>query len=68
MRYEGTIESDEAEKDPIEVQDHDDGTRTEIYKYRRCRTTAEGEVLSQYIFTTPGRLIYNKTIQDVLLA
>jgi DNA-directed RNA polymerase subunit beta' len=68
VRYEGTIESDEPEKEPLEVQEHGDGTRTEIYKYRRCRMTEEGEVLSQYIFTTPGRLIYNKTIQDVLLA
>jgi DNA-directed RNA polymerase subunit beta' len=67
VRFDGEIESEEADKDPIEVTTHEDGSRTEIFKYRRYRITAEGEVLSQFIFTTPGRIIYNKTIQDVLL-
>jgi DNA-directed RNA polymerase subunit beta' len=67
VRFEGEIESEEADKDPIEVKTHEDGSRTEIFKYRRYRITAEGEVLSQFIFTTPGRIIYNKTIQEVLM-
>jgi DNA-directed RNA polymerase subunit beta' len=67
VRFEGEIESEEADKDPIEVTTHEDGSRTELFKYRRYRITAEGEVLSQFIFTTPGRIIYNKTIQEVLM-
>jgi DNA-directed RNA polymerase subunit beta' len=67
VRFDGEIESEEADKDPIEVTTHEDGSRTELFKYRRYRITAEGEVLSQFIFTTPGRIIYNKTIQEVLL-
>ena len=67
VRYDGEMESDEPEKEPLEVQDHGDGTRTEIFKYRRRRVTDEGEQLGQMIFTTPGRIIYNQTIQEVLM-
>ncbi len=67
VRYDGEMESDEPEKEPLEVQDHGDGTKTEIFKYRRRRVTEEGEQLGQMIFTTPGRIIYNQTIQEVLM-
>jgi DNA-directed RNA polymerase subunit beta' len=67
VRYDGEMESDEPEKEPLEVQDHGDGTKTEIFKYRRRRVTDEGEQLGQMIFTTPGRIIYNQTIQEVLM-
>jgi DNA-directed RNA polymerase subunit beta' len=67
VRFDGEAESDEAEKEPLEVLDHGDGTKTEIYKYRRRRVAADGEQLGQMIFTTPGRIIYNKTIQDILM-
>jgi DNA-directed RNA polymerase subunit beta' len=67
VRFDGEIESEEADKDPMEVQDHGDDGKTEIYKYRRCRYSSTGELISQFIFTTPGRIIYNQTIQEVLL-
>jgi DNA-directed RNA polymerase subunit beta' len=67
VRFDGEIESEEEDKEPIEVQDHGEDGRTEIYKYRRCRYGADGELIGQFIFTTPGRIIYNKTIQEVLL-
>ncbi len=67
VRFDGEMESDEPEKEPLEVLDHGDGTKTEIFKYRRCRIAADGEQLGQMIFTTPGRIIYNQTIQEVLM-
>ncbi len=67
VRFDGEIESEEEDKEPIEVQDHGEDGRTEIYKYRRRRYGADGELIGQFIFTTPGRIIYNKTIQEVLL-
>jgi DNA-directed RNA polymerase subunit beta' len=67
VRYDGLVESDDNEKEPLETIDGGDGTITKLYKYRRIRETSTGELLSQYIFTTPGRIIYNKTIQEVLL-
>jgi DNA-directed RNA polymerase subunit beta' len=66
VRYDGLVESDDTEKEPLETIDGGDGTITKRYKYRRIRETSTGELLSQYIFTTPGRIIYNKTIQEVL--
>jgi DNA-directed RNA polymerase subunit beta' len=66
VRYDGLMESDDDEKEPLETISGGDGTITKLYKYRRIRETSTGEMLSQYIFTTPGRIIYNKTIQEVL--
>jgi DNA-directed RNA polymerase subunit beta' len=37
-----------------------------VYRERRVRETADGELLSQYVLTTPGRIVYNKAIQDAL--
>jgi DNA-directed RNA polymerase subunit beta' len=66
VRYDGLMESEDDEKQPLETIDNGDGTTTRLYKYRRVRETSTGELISQYIFTTPGRIIYNKTIQEVL--
>jgi DNA-directed RNA polymerase subunit beta' len=66
VRYDGLAESDDNEKEPLETIENGDGSITRRYKYRRIRETSTGELLSQYIFTTPGRIIYNKTIQEVL--
>ena len=66
VRYDGLMESDDAETEPLETIDTGDGTITRLYKYRRVRETSTGELLSQYIYTTPGRIIYNKTIQEIL--
>ena len=66
VRYDGLMESDDAETEPLETIDTGDGTITRLYKYRRVRETSSGELLSQYIYTTPGRIIYNKTIQEIL--
>ncbi len=68
VRYDGLMESDDPETEPLEKIEHSDGTITRRYKYRRIRETKTGEMLSQYIYTTPGRAIYNKTIQEVLLS
>ena len=66
VRYDGLMESDDPETEPLETVNPGDGTITRRYKFRRIRETTSGELISQYIFTTPGRLIYNKTIQEVL--
>ncbi len=66
VRYDGLVESEDNEKEVLETLEPGDGTITRRYKYRRIRETTDGELLSQYIFTTPGRIIYNKTIQEVL--
>jgi DNA-directed RNA polymerase subunit beta' len=42
----------------------EDGTITEIYPDRRRRLDQEGNLISQYIQTTPGRIIYNKAVHE----
>jgi DNA-directed RNA polymerase subunit beta' len=68
VRYDGLMESEDPETEPLETIESADGTIVRRYKFRRIRETKSGEMLSQYIYTTPGRIIYNKTIQEVLSA
>lgn len=65
VRFDGDIESD-FDEELIEESLTDEGTVTKIYNYRRTRHDASGDLISQYIKTTAGRVIYNKTIIDVL--
>jgi len=66
VRFDGEVK-DPVEADPVEEEQREDGSVIKLYPNRRVKETAEGEVISQYIRTTPGRIIYNKTIQDALL-
>jgi DNA-directed RNA polymerase subunit beta' len=67
VRFDGAVESEEAETEPLEVNTAEDGSVTKLFKYRRVRQDAEGNTVSQYIKTTPGRIIYNKTVQEALV-
>jgi DNA-directed RNA polymerase subunit beta' len=67
LRFEGDVETDQADDVPIEITTGEDGSVTKRYRLRRTREDAEGNQISQYLLTTPGRIILNKTIRDVLL-
>ena len=66
LRYEGEVETDEPDNTVIESEKLADGSTIEYYRQRLVRKSATGEQISQYINTTIGRIIYNKTIQDAL--
>ena len=66
VRYDGIVESGEADNEPLEVRTESDGTITQIYKYQKRRLSPDGETICQYIRTTPGRIIYNKTVKEVI--
>jgi DNA-directed RNA polymerase subunit beta' len=66
VRFDGPVDSGEDEGDP-KVETGSDGLVTKIYSDRRVREDAEGHLISQYIKTTPGRIILNKTIHDALV-
>lgn len=66
VRFDGEVESDQVDTEPLEMRENEDGSKTIMYKYRRVRLDAEGNLLSQYVRTTPGRVIYNKAIQEAL--
>lgn len=66
VRFDGLVEMDEPDDEVLEEQTSPDGVVTKMYKFRRTREDAEGNLISQYVKTTPGRIIYNKTVQDAL--
>ncbi|HEY9866060.1 MAG TPA: DNA-directed RNA polymerase subunit gamma [Candidatus Obscuribacterales bacterium] len=74
VRFDGEMISDEAEQISVEQQDSITGVITKTYVgkktgklLRRVREDAEGNIITQYIRTTPGRVIFNKTVQDTLI-
>lgn len=67
VRFDGDVETDEPDLEVQEEQRAEDGTVIKLYKFRRVREDSEGNLISQYVRTTPGRIIYNKTIQDALV-
>ncbi|MBD2567870.1 DNA-directed RNA polymerase subunit gamma [Anabaena lutea] len=66
VRFDGEMETSQPDTEPLEIIENNDGTRTLLYKFRRVRQDAQGNLISQYIYTTPGRVIYNKAIQEAL--
>jgi len=42
------------------------GMEIRKYKDRILRTDSEGNIITQYILTTPGRLIFNNTLHEAL--
>jgi DNA-directed RNA polymerase subunit beta' len=66
VRFDGAVETDKSDKEPITTETLADGTELSTYKYRRQRRSPEGELISQYVYTTPGRIIYNKAILEAI--
>ncbi|MEA5501307.1 MAG: DNA-directed RNA polymerase subunit gamma [Limnoraphis robusta] len=72
VRFNGVVLTGEPERLDKE-ETNSDGVVTRIYAgektgqlTRRVREDKDGHILSQYVRTTPGRIIFNKTVQDVL--
>ena len=63
LRFDGPVESD---GDPLEVIDNGDGMLTKRYQNRRVREDSDGNLLSQHLYTTPGRIIYNHAVHAAL--
>lgn len=64
VRFQGVVEGqgEERDDDQPKLTVLEDGTRVKEFSFRRIREDAEGEVISQYIKTTPGRVIFNQAI------
>jgi DNA-directed RNA polymerase subunit beta' len=65
VRFDGEV--DGGNGDLIEQQETE-GIVTKIYDSCRRREDADGNLISQYIKTTAGRIIYNKTVFDALVS
>ncbi|NJK99063.1 MAG: DNA-directed RNA polymerase subunit gamma [Spirulinaceae cyanobacterium RM2_2_10] len=72
IRFSGAIKNKDEKRSAEEAQT--DGTCLQRFfdaddnEVRRVRLTADGEIISQFVLTTPGRAIYNQTIQEGLVA
>jgi DNA-directed RNA polymerase subunit beta' len=68
LRYTGEVVTDKPDTEVIDSENLSDGSTVEYYRERFVRKSPTGEQVSQYINTTVGRIIYNKTVQDALSA
>ncbi len=68
VRFDGPVEAEAPDNEVISEERSGDGTVTKFYRERRVRETTDGGMISQYVRTTPGRIIYNKAIQDALIS
>ncbi len=67
LRYDGPVDNDPADEVLVEEIQGEDGTTTQVYSGRRARFDTEGSLISQYVKTTPGRILYNRTVHEALL-
>ncbi|TVQ42452.1 MAG: DNA-directed RNA polymerase subunit gamma [Gloeocapsa sp. DLM2.Bin57] len=67
VRYDDEVQTDKPDNEVLQTETLEDGTVWKHYRLRKVRETADGETIAQYIKTTPGRIIYNKTILDALV-
>lgn len=67
VRYKGRVETEKSEGKPLEVKTLEDGSVLKHYPFRRTREDSDGNIIAQYLRTTPGRILYNKIIQDSLV-
>jgi DNA-directed RNA polymerase subunit beta' len=63
---EADVVTEKPDNEVIKTETLEDGSVMKYYRERKTRETATGELLAQYIYTTPGRIIYNKTIHEAL--
>ena len=59
-----TLKPDE---EVLKTENLEDGSLVKYYRERRTREK-DGKMIAQFVRTTPGRIIYNKTIRDALVA
>jgi DNA-directed RNA polymerase subunit beta' len=65
LPVEEKVRSNKADEEVLETEALPDGSIWKHYRERKIREK-DGEVICQYVRTTVGRIIYNKTIQDTL--
>jgi len=66
VRFEGVIEGEGATGLPLSEITDESGFTLKNYPFRRTREDRDGKVVSQYILTTPGRIIFNQSIYSSL--
>jgi DNA-directed RNA polymerase subunit beta' len=68
VKYDGQVRTLKPDEEVLEQRESEDGSVTKVYRERRVREDAEGNIISQFVRTTPGRIIYNQTIREALIS
>nr|WKT08306.1 RNA polymerase beta' subunit [Mesostigma viride] len=66
VRFSGIIDSKYMKQKPIEIRVDSLGFVSYIYKNYQMRKDFKNNLISQYIRTTPGRILFNQVIQNSL--
>ncbi|MBE9202362.1 DNA-directed RNA polymerase subunit gamma [Synechocystis salina LEGE 06099] len=61
------VVTEKPDMEVLKTEELGDGTVMKYYRERKVREAAGGEIITQYIQTTAGRIIYNKTIAEALV-
>jgi DNA-directed RNA polymerase subunit beta' len=64
VRYENLVETGTEKEQPIEIRINKYGYWQEIYKKTLIRYDFKSEKLTQFIKTTPGRILFNELIKN----
>lgn len=65
--FDGLVDGDQPH-DPIKIEKHSDNSTTKFFNNHIIKEDAENQRIVQYIRTTAGRIIFNKIIQESLVA
>lgn len=66
-RFDGLVDGDQPH-DPIKIEKHCDNSTTKFFNNHIIKEDPEHQRIVQYIRTTAGRIIFNKIIQESLVA
>ena len=61
--YSSNSSQDESDK-PIDTKELNDGSKLEVWTYRRDKFDSQNNLINRYILTTVGRVVMNHTIID----
>ena len=64
VRFNGDVEDEDESEKPNNTKELEDGSKLEIWTYRRDRFDSQDNLISRYILTTVGRVVMNHTIID----
>ena len=64
VRFDGIIDN---ESEAIKVEENENGEKLHIFDDRIIRKNKDGEIIVQYLLTTPGRILLNKVLLDSLV-
>ncbi|NJK61563.1 MAG: DNA-directed RNA polymerase subunit gamma [Synechococcaceae cyanobacterium SM2_3_1] len=66
LRYDGPIDQGKIPDGEPEIREEPSGFVTKTYKNRKVRLDDQGNLISQYVYTTPGRIIFNEVVISAL--